>query len=361
MGGTSSTEQQTSSSTQPWQPAQSSLTGILGQLGGINSGLSPTQSGAISGLLGNSGFLNQFTPQATGITNNLLSGGGANNQAGTINNAYSQYQSQLNPYASGANLNPYSTPGFSDAMNTLNSDITNQVNGQFAAAGRDMSGMNAQTLARGLSQGEGGLIQGQYNQNVQNQLGAAGSLYGAGNTTGGLLSGLNQQGLANQQAGLGAATTAQQFSNDPYMQQLNAASLQTGIPLSILQQMTGIAAPIAGLGSQSTGTSTGTNTMSGAQQFGTIAGGLGSLFSGAGNAYRASDERVKENKAKIGQLYDGTPVYSYNYIGDPTPQIGLMAQDVERRYPDAVIEVGGIKLVDYGKATENARRMRKAA
>ncbi len=40
-------------------------------------------------------------------------------------------------------------PGFGDAMKTLNSDISNQVNGQFAAAGRDLSGMNTQTLARG--------------------------------------------------------------------------------------------------------------------------------------------------------------------------------------------------------------------
>ena len=45
--------------------------------------------------------------------------------------------------------------------------------------------MNTQTLARGLSQGEGQLIANQYNQNVQNQLGAMGSSYDANNTTGG--------------------------------------------------------------------------------------------------------------------------------------------------------------------------------
>jgi len=211
-----------------------------------------------------------------------------------------------------------------------------------------------QTLSRGLSQGEGQLLANQYNQNVANQLGAANSLYGAGNTTSGLLSALNQQGLANQQAGLGTATTAQGFSNDPYNQLLNAEAQKQGIPLSLLQQIAGIATPIAGLGSQSTGTSNTQNTMSGAQQFGTIAGGLGSLF---GTAAKMSDARVKENKAEIGRLHDGTPVYSYNFIGDPTPQIGLMAQDVERRCPDAVIEIGGIKHVHYGRATETARRI----
>ena len=59
-----------------------------------------------------------------------------------------------------------------------------------------------------------------FNQNVQNRLNAANSLYGAGNTTGGLLSQFNQQGLANQQAGAGAAQTAGAFANDPFNQQL---------------------------------------------------------------------------------------------------------------------------------------------
>ena len=44
----------------------------------------------------------------------------------------------------------------------------------FAGAGRDLSGLNTQTLARGLSQGEGQLVANQYNANVANQLGAMG-------------------------------------------------------------------------------------------------------------------------------------------------------------------------------------------
>ena len=54
-------------------------------------------------------------------------------------------------------------------------------------------------------------------------------------------------------------------------------------------------------------------------------------------------------------LYDDTPVYSFKYIGDSTPQIGVMAQDVEKTRPDAVIEIGGIKRVHLDKATERAR------
>src|SRR5262245_42943794 len=128
------------------------------------------------------------------------------------------------PYLQASFLDPRSTPGFADALAATNADITNQVNGMFAGAGRDLSGLNQQALARGLSQGEGQLVANQYNQNVANQLGAMGSLYGAGNTTAGLLSSLNQQDLANRQAGLGVASTGQSFANMPYEQQLAAAA-----------------------------------------------------------------------------------------------------------------------------------------
>ena len=76
---------------------------------------------------------------------------------------------------------------------------------------------------------------------------------------------------------------------------------------------------------------------------------LGGLF-GLGASLIASDERVKTDIKKVGELDDGQNVYSYRYkAGGPT-QIGLMAQEVEKRKPDAVKEVGGIKAVDYGKA-----------
>ena len=55
--------------------------------------------------------------------------------------------------------------------------------------------------------------------------------------------------------------------------------------------------------------------------------------------------------------YDSTPVYSYNYVGDRTPRMGLIAQDVERRTPNAVASLGGVKTVNYGKATQRARRI----
>jgi hypothetical protein len=281
MGGQSqqNTNQNQLSTTTPWGAAAGNLQGILSNAGSINPNLTGTETGALNSLnaLGAQG--NQFAGQIGGVANNLLAGGNANAQSGLINNAYSQYQQQLNPYLQSSFLDPRNTPGFSDALNAVNSDITNQVNGQFAAAGRDMSGMNTQALARGLSQGEGQLVANQYNQNAQNQLGAMGSLYGAGNTTGGLLSGLNQQALANMQAGIGAsgdATAAQQYG--PLLQ-LQAAAQARGIPLATLAAQMGLTLPAAqAFGTTNTiGTGQNTGQLSGAQQFGTIAGGLSGL------------------------------------------------------------------------------------
>jgi hypothetical protein len=251
-----------SGATNPWAPAQPFLSGILAQLQGQNPSLTPQESSAISGLNSSSGYLSQFLPQATDLANSLLSGGNAQAQAPLINNAYAQYQAQLNPYLQSSYVDPRNTPGFSDALAATNADITNQVNGMFAGAGRDLSGLNTQTLARGLSQGEGQLIANQYNQNVSNQLGAMGSLYGAGNTTAGLLSSLNQQALANQQAGLGVAQAGQGIANAPYEQQLAAAAQARGIPLQTLQMLASMGVPIAGVGSSysNSGTQTGYGT-----------------------------------------------------------------------------------------------------
>jgi hypothetical protein len=65
-----------------------------------------------------------------------------------------------------------------------------------------------------------------------------------------------------------------------------------------------------------------------------------------------SDRNSKENISQVGILDNGLPVYLFNYKGDNTPQIGLMAQDVEKVNKDAVKEIDGIKHVYYTKAVK---------
>ncbi len=318
MGGTSKQEQTSNSTsnntlagtqaqnstTNPWEAAQPSLQGILSQLNGNlgNTGVTGAENGALNTVQGNANnYSSMFGPQITDYAKTLLAGGGANNQAGGVQQNYDRYTAQTNPLASNTNYNPYDTPGFKDAIATATGDISNGVNGRFAAAGRDFSPGQSQALSRGLAQGLAPTIAAQYNQNVTNQQGAAGNLYGAGNTNAGILSGLQQQHLANQGQGVTAAGQGLDANNAGANATLMAEAQRRGIPVQALGLLANIGVPIAGLGSSNSGTSnttgtsntvgsgtqSGTNEMSGAQQFATIAGGLGSIFGnfGAGKAF----------------------------------------------------------------------------
>ncbi len=278
MGGKSETKQQ--STTEPWKPAQPALTSILGQLQGLipNSGITPGMESAFGQLESSAQQGNPFAGQIGGVVGNLLNGGGATAQAPAIQSAFDTFKAQTNPLASNTNYDPMQTPGLADSLKTMMGDIGTSINGQFAAAGRDLSGMNTQTLARGLTQGLAPILTQQYNQNVQNQQGAASNLYNAGNTTGGLLAGLNQQGIANQVQGITSANDALTAQNYGPATMLQLEQLKQGIPMQNLGLLTQIGVPIAGLGSQSQGTSTTKQPWS--QTFSQVAGGLGSLFGG---------------------------------------------------------------------------------
>lgn len=77
-------------------------------------------------------------------------------------------------------------------------------------------------------------------------------------------------------------------------------------------------------------------------------GGLLSLGGSLGAAAIMSDVRVKENATPI-RRHPTLPldVYMYTYIDGPA-HIGVMAQEVEKVKPEAVITINGIKHVNYG-------------
>jgi len=279
MGGQSSSTQQQSSTTAPWAPAQGQLQGILGQLNGYlpQTSLNGTQSNALNTIEQNGSSVGQYAPAVQGLTSNLLNGGGAMNQAGAVNHNYQNYYNATNPLASNTNYDPMQTPGIGDQLSALKNNITSSVNGQFAAAGRDFSPANSTALAYGLTSGLAPVLTGQYNQNVQNQQGAAGNLYNAGNTNSGILAGLQQQDLANRGAGVSSIGAGQEALNSGASNTLAAEAQRLGIPLQNLGMLSALVGGIGGLGSQSSGTSTGTQQMSGAQQFGTIMQGIGAL------------------------------------------------------------------------------------
>lgn len=285
--GTSKSTTQQSSVQDPWGKAVPTLQGILGQVNSNlgNTGVTGAESAALTGGVNNANsWTSQFSPQISGYAQTLLNGGGATDQAGNVNTNYQRYVDQTNPLASNTNYNPYDTPGFRDALNTLTSDITQGVNGSFAAAGRDFSGANSQALSRGILQGVAPTIAAQYNQNVQNQQGAAGNLYNAGNTNAGILTGLQQQKLANQGQGVTASGQALDASNAGNEAALAAEAQRRNIPVQALGLLAQIGIPIAGLGGSASGTSTTEKQASPLEQIMGIGQTIGGLF-GTGKAF----------------------------------------------------------------------------
>lgn len=88
-----------------------------------------------------------------------------------------------------------------------------------------------------------------------------------------------------------------------------------------------------------------------ASMFNGLMGMAGSI---GGAALLMSDHRVKRDIERIGTADNGLPLYSFQYIWGGPVQIGVMAQDVEKVNPAAVVDVGGIKAVDYGRAFAGA-------
>jgi hypothetical protein len=61
---------------------------------------------------------------------------------------------------------------------------------------------------------------------------------------------------------------------------------------------------------------TGTQELSGADQFSKLAGGIGIVAHLIRSAFLGSDRRLKDDISQVGSLFDGTPVYG-RYKGAP--------------------------------------------
>lgn len=209
------------------------------------------------------------------------------------------------------------------------SDIQNRIN-----AGQFLSGVYDQNLQRQLygAQQLGQLGQ----QDISNMLQAAGMVPGLGQADYQDLNAAMQVG----QMGQDRAQQEQELERQRYEYQQQA-------PYDWLQNYAQLI--YGNPGSQSGfGTSTTTQKTSGGT-FGQI---LSGLTAAASIGAKFSDERVKVDKQVVGMLGNKLPVYLYRYIWGGPPEIGVMAQDVEKLHPEAVNDnnAWGIKTVDYRKA-----------
>lgn len=89
--------------------------------------------------------------------------------------------------------------------------------------------------------------------------------------------------------------------------------------------------------------------------YGAGIGLLGSLF----GAF--SDERLKEDIHKVGETSDDQNIYTFKYKSDPEHKshMGLLAQEVEKKHPEAVGEAEGYRTVNYAAATPDKASLAK--
>lgn len=287
----------------------------------------------------------------------------------------------------------------SNAINTGSNDLTNYYTAALQPFltnyGQAQQGTTQLDNALGLNGGAGNAAataaayasnpayQFQLQQGTQNVLRNAAQ-------TGTLASGATLNALQNQGQGLANSTYQQYVQNlMPFLNQSNVAAggianVNTGLG-NALNANQGSLANLGWQYNTGTGNAQANAQLAQNQANSNIWGGIGNLIGGAANfagsggltsaikglgglignafipSFTPSDERLKEDIERVGALDDGTNVYRYRYIWDDPAmtRVGVMAQEVEKTNPDAVIEIGGVKAVDYGRATDVAATLAK--
>lgn len=294
-------------------------------------------------------------------------------------NATGYNPSQVNPgYLSGMDLssymNPYTQSVISSGLGAIDQQrqmALNQNADQAIRAGA--FGGSRHGVTEALTNAQAGMQAGQLASNLMGQ-----NFSQAQSAAQNDLSRNYQAQLANQQAGLqGVATNLQaanqlgglaQQGQQSYLQGLAAAQAgqdaiqaqnqnvldarkqyyteQQQFPLQKLQ------IPLQALGMTPYGqTQTQTQPTSGSG----FLTGLGAASSGLGilqGLMALSDRNAKTDIKKVGVDEEtGLNLYAYRYKGDPKSypkMVGPMAQEVEKKYPEQVVEVNGMKMVNLG-------------
>jgi endosialidase-like protein len=189
--------------------------------------------------------------------------------------------------------------------------------------------------------------------NALNQaLGLSGSIAGLTGARAGLVG--QQAGLTGQQAGLtsGLASGIQGLRSGALQNVLGAQ--RAGVQ-SFSQLTNPILAYIQDIFSSNQNAAAaqsiaGANKSGGA--LGGAASGIGSIIGAVLPLLAASDKRFKENIRSTGEkTIEGIPIKAFSYKGDKRRFIGVVAQDVEKKMPSAVLThpVTGHKMIDLTK------------
>lgn len=333
----------------PWDYSIPYLQDFLREVGAVGgTGLTPDQKSAYSFLKGNAMEGNPWDTQIAGLATDLFN---TADRSGQVNDAYGMLSGQLGDVASGKFLDPMQNPQIMDMLKVVGDNARSSVNQQFAAAGRDLSGLNQRRVTQGMTEAQLPILIDQYNKERANQMGAAEALYNAGTGAATTAANLDQQRAALRSSGVGMGEEALKARDYGANQILNLDQQIKQTPYEDLGMLASLLFPVAGLGGQQAGnsdtkSSSTTNSSSTTKGSSSTIGGSLKLF---------SDERLKEAKERIGYLDDGTPVFRFRYLGSDETHMGVMAQDIEEHSPEAVSHTeDGFKMIDMRAATERA-------
>ena len=272
-------------------------------------------------------FMNPYLQDVLGSTSQLLQQNNAQAQSGALGSA-------IQSGAFGGDRAGIAAANLQQQQNLANANIYSNIASQgfntALGAAQQQQGVNlsADQANRAALQQTSGALAGIGNQQFTQGQTEAG-------TEAGLASGAQSAALQGAQAQLQAGGVQQQTQQAQDSALYNQFQQQQSYPFQTAQFLANIA---EGTGALSGNTTTGTAP--------------GSIF---------SDERLKEDIRPIGKTNDGQTIYSYRYKGEQHHQIGLLAQEVEKKHPDAVGLAGGYKTVNYKDATEDSERARRAA
>ena len=191
-----------------------------------------------------------------------------------------------------------------------------------------------------------------------------------------------RQGLAGEaqsmrQSQLAEASMIREMQNQARAQSLADTLLERRLPMEELATLTGSPSiGSAGLGTATTGlnvpgssiapppifAATQAQGASDANRYATNMQGYGATMNALGNIAggfaAASDKTLKENIVKVGQSPSGFNIYEWNYLWSPERFRGVIAQEVQKIKPKAVLSnIFGHLMVDYSKLDVNMERI----
>lgn len=303
---------------------------------------------------------------------NTLSPGYTGQTQGTFN----QGNNVLNTELSSSYLNPENSPAYQTAIGNALAAAVPAASASFVNGNRSGSGLGQAATTSAASNAAAGLAQQQYqaNQAIQNSAAQQASnnlLTQQGNQIKSqLVAPTVQQGMTSDMA---AALSAAGMSQTDIQNQINANVAAYNYQQMLPYNMTSMFEnAITGTGSPGGTSQTSqpyfSNTAANVLGTGVSAAALASLGASAAGysgifgsggllagvlGSSLSDRRAKTDIQEVGETTSGFPLFLFRYKGEGpmSRHLGVMAQDVEKTRPEAVITLpSGLKMVDYGKA-----------